>query len=129
MVFLAADFVAVDLLRRRLLRRATFLAGDFFAACLVDFFAVLFLVVLFLAGDDDAALFASVVATMNCLPVDDSATTVRRGAAPSLPDIGQSCIRADHLTDGYCRRVTWTSTNIREVPEPEKMPESGLTSL
>lgn len=30
---------------------------------------------------------------------------------------------------GYCSRVTCTSTNIREVPEPEKMPESGLTSL
>ena len=29
----------------------------------------------------------------------------------------------------YCSRVTWTSTNIREVPEPEKMPERGLTSL
>jgi hypothetical protein len=68
---LAADLVAGDFFA------GDFLAGDFFAACVVDFFAVLFL-----AGDDDAALFASVVATVDCLPVNDSATTVRRGARP-----------------------------------------------
>ena len=42
----------------------------------------------------------------------------RRTAKPELPG-----------RRGYWRRVTWTSTNIREVPVPEKMPESGLTSL
>jgi hypothetical protein len=77
-VFLVADFVAVDFLAGDFLA-VDFLAGDFFA---VLFFVVLFLVVLFLAGDDDAALFASVVATVNCLQVNDSATTVRRGARP-----------------------------------------------
>lgn len=49
--------------------------------------------------------------------------------APSLPDIGQSCIVRTRLADGYWRRVTCTSTNIFEVPEPEKIPESGFTSL
>jgi hypothetical protein len=32
-------------------------------------------------------------------------------------------------TRAQLSRVTCTSTNIREVPEPEKMPDSGLTSL
>ena len=38
-------------------------------------------------------------------------------------------LRPDYTDRRYCSRVTWTSTNIREVPVPEKIPERGLTSL
>ena len=147
--FLAGDFFVVAFLA----------AGDFFADCLVaffagdflagDFFVVAFLAgdflaedflaVLFLLGDDEAAFFgvgafvldevSSVVATVVCLSVSDSVTSYVVPLGTSLPEIGPSCIRPDQTASCYWRRVTWTSTNILDVPEPEKIPESGLTSL
>ena len=132
-----------------------FLAGAFLAAVLLAgaFFAGAFLAVVFEAGAFVAVVVVagvafvgvvaaafrgsgvvvlSLVVTVHVLPVvGRRAVGASADPAPPCPNrpTRAPSERAGVPSPDYWRRVTWTSTNMLDVPEPEKIPESGLTSL
>ncbi len=109
-----------------------FVAVAFFA---VVFVAVVFLAVDFFAGADfvvdeveAAAFLGSGLVLAGELSLVILVLPIALWSRPGVPGRPAPANQKSPPGD-YWRRVTCTSTNIREVPEPEKMPESGLTSL